>query len=206
MSSQTETLALMPAGLVSFGAAGTTSEPSVPARSPYFSFRLASFPGDAWRQAVFDALARLASRNGSFGPAWMDGQKMSDEPQKKTGRTMNGKRTLKGAFIGVVLLLAGHAGAQDLVISTVSLTGGTPDGVAGDSTDNLYFAVGAAAVIWKMSPTGVIQTIAGQSNRHRAGRKWKHLRRRPWKQHDSQDHPGWHREHAGRNSWRLRFP
>jgi sugar lactone lactonase YvrE len=93
----------------------------------------------------------------------MDGQKMSDEPQKKTGRTMNGKRTLKGAFIGVVLLLAGHAGAQDLVISTVSLTGGTPDGVAGDSTDNLYFAVGAAAVIWKMSPTGVIQTIAGQS-------------------------------------------
>jgi sugar lactone lactonase YvrE len=75
---------------------------------------------------------------------------------------MNQKLSRRGQILGFILLLAGTASAQSLVVSTMSLTGASPAGVAVGADGNCYFAVPAVSVIWKMSPTGVIQVLAGQ--------------------------------------------
>jgi NHL repeat len=75
---------------------------------------------------------------------------------------MNIKLNRHGQILGFILLLAGTASAQNLFVSTMSITGGSPAGVAVGLDGNYYFAVPSASVIWKMSPTGVIQVLAGQ--------------------------------------------
>ena len=73
---------------------------------------------------------------------------------------------------GIALLVAGHASAQNLVVSTIANDfeatasappGVGPAGIAVDSSGNLYVADPINNIIEKLSPTGVLQTIAGQS-------------------------------------------
>lgn len=78
---------------------------------------------------------------------------------------MNMKLSLRGAAAAIILILAGQARAQNLVITTIfdgTAAGISPAGMAVDPAGNLYFADEGRAVIEKLSPTGILQLIAGQ--------------------------------------------
>jgi streptogramin lyase len=80
---------------------------------------------------------------------------------------MNKNLTYRRVAIGVSLLLAWHASAQNLVVSTIINEGAgvamPQTGIAVDAAGNLYFADQYRAVIERISPTGVLKLIAGRS-------------------------------------------